>query len=95
MTVPKIHSGMGFRNLRQFNLVLLARQRWHLLKYPDSLVAKVLKACYFWDYDFFQANVDHNHSQIWRSICAARVILVQGCRKLVRDGLTINIWPDP
>lgn len=93
--MPKIHSGMGFRNFRQFNLVLLARQGWHLLKYPDSLAAKVFKARYFRDCDFFQANVGCNPSQIWHSICAARVILAQDCRKQVGDGLTINIWRDP
>ncbi|CAN1141840.1 hypothetical protein LINPERPRIM_LOCUS25697, partial [Linum perenne] len=50
---PKSTRGLGCRDLRHFNLVLLARQRWKIVSEPDSLWAKILKGKYFHDTNFF------------------------------------------
>jgi hypothetical protein len=50
----KAAGGLGFHDLHIFNLAMLARQSWRLLKYPDSLCAKVLKAKYFPDCDCYR-----------------------------------------
>lgn len=94
MTVPKVSEGLGYCDLRQFNLALLAKQGYRLLKYPNSLAAKILKACYFAHSDFMTIAIGANPSQIWRSICASRFILQKGCQKCVGDGSSINIWKD-
>lgn len=53
MAVPKKHGGLGYRDLRQFNLALLAKQEWFVLKYPESMIAKISMVRYFPHTDFF------------------------------------------
>lgn len=44
MAIPKVHGGLGYRDLHQFNLALVAKQGWRILQQPDTLASKVLKA---------------------------------------------------
>ncbi|XP_050253781.1 uncharacterized mitochondrial protein AtMg00310-like [Quercus robur] len=68
---PKEVGGIGFRELKQFNLALLAKQGWLLQTKRDSLVYRVYKARYFPQTDFVHASVGHNPSYAWRSTMAA------------------------
>ena len=43
MCEPKCNGGLGFKNLKLFNMALLAKQDWHLQMGGESLVYKVLK----------------------------------------------------
>lgn len=52
----KIEGGLGFQDIRSFNLALLAKQGWRLITNPGSLLAQVYKACYFPSGDFLTAN---------------------------------------
>jgi hypothetical protein len=38
---------LGFRDIELFNLALLPRQAYHTLMNPETLSARILKACYF------------------------------------------------
>ena len=40
----KKEGGMGFRDLHNFNLAILAKQGWRLLQQQESLVYKCFKA---------------------------------------------------
>ncbi|CAL9002074.1 unnamed protein product [Prunus brigantina] len=92
---PKDLGGLGFRDLYAFNLAMLAKQGWRLIQYPDSLIARVLRAKYFPDKSFLDVPVSDNSSYVWKSICAARKILLQGSRWQVGSGAEIDIWKDP
>ena len=52
MCEPKAGGGLGFKNLKCFNLALLAKQVWRLQLANDSLAFWVLKAKYFPRCDF-------------------------------------------
>lgn len=49
--------GSWFQNMSQFNITLLAKQGWHLINYPNSLVVRVLKAKYYPYVDFNNAQL--------------------------------------
>lgn len=46
---------MGFRDLHAHNLATLAKQGWKIVKNPNSLVSRLLKARYFPSTDFWSA----------------------------------------
>jgi hypothetical protein len=68
MMKPKKDGGLGFRDLYSFNLAMLARQAWRILKNPTSLCAQVLAAKYFSNQLLLNAEVKNGISYCWRSI---------------------------
>ncbi|XP_024043083.1 uncharacterized protein LOC112099827 [Citrus clementina] len=64
----KNRGGLGFRELSSFNQALVAKQGWRLVRYPNSLMARVMKARYYKNSTFWNAKVGSNPSFIWRSI---------------------------
>ena len=70
MCEPKANGGMGFRDLKAFNLALLAKQGWRLQQGRNSLFYRVYKNNYFLDKDFIHAKKGHHPSFAWRSIWA-------------------------
>jgi hypothetical protein len=94
MTTPKYAGGLGFRDIENFNLALLARQAWRVLQNPETLSARILKAIYFPDCGFLDARLGSHPSQIWRSIIDGREILVQGLIKRIGTGEKTHAWND-
>ena len=74
----KANGGLGFRNLKAFNLAMLAKQAWRILTNPSSLVAKVLKARYFPTGDVLNAKLGSSPSYSWRSIYSSLEIIRRG-----------------
>ena len=68
MCLSKERGGMGFWDLRLFNLVLLAKQGWRLQTNSSSLFYKISKAKYFPSCDFVKASMGCQPSYAWRSI---------------------------
>lgn len=94
LTTHKSKGGMGFRNLRDFNLSLLSKQRWRLQSRPDSLVSRVFKVRYYKSGDFLNAELGHNPSFLWRSIHEAQQLVKLGARRRVGSGESIDILSD-
>lgn len=76
---PKKTGGLGFKKLHQFNTALLAKQGWRLLSNPSSDAARLLKARYFPNSTFLEAQVRANPSYCWRSILRGQQLLRDGC----------------
>jgi hypothetical protein len=55
MSRPKCVGGIGFRDMRLFNIAMLGKQGWRLMTRPDSLCARVLKGRHFPNGDFITA----------------------------------------
>ena len=89
-----MYGGLGFKNLKLFNMALLAKQDWHLQMGGESLVYKVLKAKYFPTTDFVHASIGHNPSYTWRSLISAQSLVIEGMRWRVGNGANIKIWQD-
>ena len=85
---------MGFLDLRYFNLAILAKQGWRLLKNQESLLFKCFKARYFPRCNFLHANDSPNNSFVWKSIMAALPILRNGCYWRVGSGESIDVTKD-
>ena len=91
MSLAKKDEGLGFQDLKCFNIALLAKQCWRLLHNQDSLLYKVYKAKYFPNTSFLEATVPSHSSYVWRSITHRRELIKQGSCWRVGDGSLINI----
>lgn len=90
----KAEGGLGFRDLHEFNLALLAKQLWRIVTRPNLLVSQVIKARYFKGASLWMMESTGTDSWCWKSLLKAREILEVGLRKRVGDGKSISIWED-
>lgn len=95
LPVPKLHGGMGFKDLSAFNLAMLGKQGWKFLSVPDSLVCRIFKARYFPSCNYLNAQLGHNPSYVWRSILRARFIVRGGARWSIGSGASTSILNEP
>ena len=91
---PKARGGIGFRDLRSFNLAMLGKQGWRLMVNPESLCARVLKGKYYHTSDFMSATKKKNASHTWHAILTGRKVLQMGCIRRIGDGQSTNVWSD-
>ena len=94
LCAPKACGGMGFKQLKEFNLAMYAKQGWRLQTGVDSLLVRVFKAKYFPNSDFKSASLGSNPSYAWRSLMAAQVVVKEGSRWQVGNGRSTRIWKD-
>jgi hypothetical protein len=58
----KESGGLGYQDLESFNMALLAKQGWRIIKFPESLVAKFFKEKYFPNGTFMKSPLRKKHS---------------------------------
>jgi hypothetical protein len=92
MTKPKYMGGLGFRDTELFNLALLARQAWRILQDPNTLSARIIKAVYYPQGDFLEAELGFHPSQIWRALVEGKEVLSRGLIRRIGNGETTRIW---
>lgn len=95
MCVSKLHGGLGFRNIHDFNISLLGKHGWRFVTNPNSLVAKIFKAKYFSNENFLGAKMGANPSFVWRSLLASQHVLRQGLGRRVGSGSSVQIINEP
>ena len=91
----KGEGGLGFKDLKAFNLAMLGKQCWRLLSKDHSLFFKVFKGKYFKYKSFLQAEVGNNPSWAWRSLLEGRKVIEKGTKWQVGKGDQITIRTDP
>ncbi|XP_060965604.1 uncharacterized protein LOC133034522 [Cannabis sativa] len=94
LTEHKSKGGMGFRNLRDFNISLLSKQGWRLLCQPHSLVGRIFKARYYKNGDFLSAELGGNPSFVCCSILEAQDVVREGVRRRIGNGSSVSALLD-
>ncbi|XP_075499853.1 uncharacterized protein LOC142538416 [Primulina tabacum] len=74
---------------------MLGKQGWKLIRAPDALSSRLLKAKYYPKKGFLNATLGSSPSFIWRSIWCSQAILTRGTRWKIGDGKSINIGTYP
>lgn len=92
MCKAKSHGGLGFRDLKSFNLAMLAKQGWRLMHSPDSLLGRIFQARYFPNGEFTEATLGPRPSATWRGILQARPYVLKGLRVRIGNGFHTTIW---
>lgn len=76
ISVSTEERGLGFRDLKNFNLALLAKQLWRIFHYPSSFLAMILKGRYYWYSNPLEVGKANSPSYGWKSMMAARELLI-------------------
>ena len=94
LTEAKKMGGLGFRDLRTFNLAMLTKQGWRLIQQQDSLMYQCFKARCFPRCHFLEVTDVPNCSYVWKSIMTKIPILKFGCCWRIGDGSEVRVLTD-
>ncbi|KAI4995951.1 hypothetical protein ZWY2020_040453 [Hordeum vulgare] len=95
LTKIKKEGGLGFREMHIFNLEMLARQGWRILKDRDTLCARVLKTRYYRDCSVLHVVAKPQMSHKWCSILKGIELLKEGIVWRIGSRENVKVWEDP
>jgi hypothetical protein len=78
MGLSKADGGLGFRDLRSFNMALLAKHAWRLWYSPNSSLAQIMEAKYYCGQNFLDSKLGNQPSFAWHSIHSSCGLLREG-----------------
>ena len=79
----KDNDGLGFKDLTDFNTLVLGKQLWRLIEKPDALFSRVFKRRYYRNASPLEPIRSYSSSYGWRSIISARSLVCKGLIKRV------------
>lgn len=85
---------MGFKDLRQLNLAMLAKQGWRMMQDQESLMFQCFKAWYFPRCHFLETIDSPTSSFTWKGIMAAKLVLQRESCWRVGNEAAIQILKD-
>lgn len=91
MAQPKKKGG----HVTSFNVALLAKIGWRILKNPSCLLTRCLLGKYCSSTSFFTCQAPSSSSHDWRSVLAGRDLLLKQLGWMVGSGEHICVWHDP
>lgn len=86
--------GLGIRDLKDFNIALVAKQSWRILQNPNSLLSRVYKSKYFQKTGLLQEKPKSNASHAWKSILKGNELLKSGIKWIIGGGEQTYMWLD-
>ncbi|XP_057443846.1 uncharacterized mitochondrial protein AtMg00310-like [Lotus japonicus] len=85
--------GLGFRNLKNFDMALVAKNWWKVYTCPNSLLRRVFKAVYFHASDLYGAKKGYRPSYAWTSIWKTRWVFQRGGGLWrIGNGERVDVW---
>lgn len=82
----KVWGGLGFRDIKNFDRTMLAKQLWRIVKHPDLIVSQVLRNKYFKNVNLLKAKFGQRPSYLWRSFVATLDLIKDGHFWRIEDG---------
>lgn len=92
MSKAKALGGLGFRDIKIFNLVLIGKQLWKMMHNQDFLLIRIYKSSTMQNLIHLKLVCGLRLSYAWRSIHAAQKLIKQGARKLIGSGEETKVW---
>lgn len=86
--------GLGFRDIQDFNVAMLAKNAWRILTSPDCLLARLLLGKYCHNSSFLSSSCSSSASHGWRGVVAGCNLLKLQTGKAIGNGNTTSVWKD-
>ena len=93
-TAPNLDDGLGFKNLEQFIIPLLAKQCWRMMQEHDALWVQIFKGIYFPNGSVMCAKKGAWASWAQTSLLFARDFLKEEILWQIENGESVDIWND-
>ncbi|GKC39954.1 RNA-directed DNA polymerase, eukaryota, reverse transcriptase zinc-binding domain protein [Tanacetum coccineum] len=91
---PKHQGGLGFKDLRTWNEVLLTKQIWNITAHKESLWVKWVHIVKLKGKSLWEVSTESNDSWIWKALLGLREKARQHIEYIVGDGKKVSAWYD-